>query len=631
MLRVLTPLVYLLLYVLSAPAFAERQPNILLLLADDFGYSDSAIYSDLFQQNAVTSMPTLESFAKQGVRFTRFYTESSCSSSRAALLTGQYAARNGFMPVARGISADVVTLPESLQARGYNTHLVGKWHAGEINAAAFPENQGFDTTFAFLGQWFLKGPDAQGLPQLKVPTYTYPWLRKTGVKNKTSYQQYQGHLEDILVEHTVNLIRNENKTHPENKESPWFIYHAFFAPHTPLVPAERFASQYANTPEGKYRAMLAQMDDNLLKIFSALKESGQWDNTIIIFASDNGSPDKVANSNAPFKGGKTEYDEGGIRTPLLIKWQHQPNSSEHLSPEQVTRSDVVSIMDIYPSLLLAIGARATDVKNMDGIPSLLLSNPQLRSTTLHFLSYNSLSVLSADGQYRLLREWGVEKFTRTQLFKYDERGLPVDVEGSWLEKIFNISDKVEVELFNDFLRWRNRLRTVPVYTKNGAVKGRDFLRTPINPAFAVSVSFSAKDIRTKQSLLSQKGSLDVYIENGAVFATVRGLSVKAEGLQPDVCYQLVLSGEFHDKFSSVQGNTQMSYLHLILNGKQVDTASGTIDSLADVDLRAPTMVGKIAGVISEPVFFSTQLLPDDKPIPSGFDETTARLSVCRAE
>src|SRR6478609_7838934 len=144
MLKVLTPLVYLLLYVLSAPAFADRPPNVLLLLADDFGYNDSAIYQDIFQQTPVAAMPTLEAFAKQGMRFTRFYTESTCSSSRAALLTGQYPARNGFMPVARGISADVVTLPEYLHTRGYSTHLVGKWHAGEINAAAFPEQQGFD-------------------------------------------------------------------------------------------------------------------------------------------------------------------------------------------------------------------------------------------------------------------------------------------------------------------------------------------------------------------------------------------------------------------------------------------------------------------------------------------------------
>lgn len=620
MLKVLTPLVYLLLYVLSAPAFADRPPNILLLLADDFGYNDSAIYQDVFQQTPVTAMPTLEAFAKQGVRFTRFYTESTCSSSRAALLTGQYAARNGFMPVARGISADLVTLPDYLRSHGYRTHLVGKWHVGEMNAAAFPEQQGFDTTFTFLSQWLLKGPDAQGEQKLKQPTYNNPWLRKTATTEKLSYQQYHGHLEDILTEQTLSLIRRENN------EQPWFIYHAFFAPHTPLEPAERFAKQFDNSREGKYRAMLAQMDNNLQQIFAALKDSGEWDNTIIIFASDNGSPDKAANSNAPFKGVKTQYDEGGIRTPLLIKWHKQYAASQGM-----TRKDVVSIMDIYPSLVAALGKPSVDVKNFDGISSLTPVQPQLRTTPLYFLSYGGLSVLSADGQHRLLREWDADKFTRTQLFAYDTSSLPVDTDSRWLEKIFNLSDKTETELFNDFLRWRNRLRVVPVYVKNGAVKGRDFLRTPVNPAFAVMLSFSAKNVVKKQSLLSQKDVLDLYLENGVVQGKVQGLSVKAKGLQANVCYTLVLSGEFHDKFSSVQGDIQTSRLRLILDGKEVDSASGTIDSFAAVDVTMPTQLGKVEGWVSEPLFYSTQLLPDDKPIASSFLEATKQLSACRAE
>lgn len=619
MLRVLASLVYLLLSLLAAPAVAGQHPNVLLLVADDFGYNDSAIYRDVFQQQPVLSMPALEAFANESIRFSRFYTESTCSASRAALLTGQYAARNGFMPVARGISADVLTLPEYFKSRGYATHLVGKWHVGEVNREAFPEQQGFDSSFGFLGQWFLKGPDAQGAAELKSPTYHNPWLRSTDAQGKLSYQQYQGHLEQILTEHSVKLIRQKNNTTP-----PWFIYHAFFAPHTPLEPGVDFAKQFANTPEGKYQAMLAQMDDNLKQIFAAVKETGQWDNTIIIFLSDNGSPEKHAMSNAPFSGGKAAYEEGGIRTPLVIKWHKNDKGAAR-------RDDVVSIMDIYPSLVSALGEQSTALKNVDGVASLIPDDPQLRNTPLYFLTYGSLSVLSADGHYRLLRQWDAGKMKVTQLFKYDSFGLPTVTSDSWLEKIFDISGKFKNELFNDFLQWRNRLRIVPVYKKNQAIKGSDFLRTPMNPSFALAFSFAADDVNSKQRLLFQNNTMELYLEQGILRATVHGLALQSGVIQPGVCYRVVLSGEFYDRFSGVHNEIRTSHLHLVVNGTEEDDVSGEINSFESIDTSAATVMGEIKGWLSEPIFYSTQLLPNDKPIPSGFDQVMDRLSVCRAE
>ena len=126
----------------SVAATEELPPNILLLLADDMGVNDSGIYREDFQQIPVMTLPAIESLAKQGVRYSRFYTESTCSTSRAALLTGLYPAGLGFAPVGRGLSPDVITLPEFLRQRGYTTHHIGKWHIGEVNQEAFPWFQG---------------------------------------------------------------------------------------------------------------------------------------------------------------------------------------------------------------------------------------------------------------------------------------------------------------------------------------------------------------------------------------------------------------------------------------------------------------------------------------------------------
>jgi len=577
--------------------------NILLLVADDFGYNDSAIYQDVYHQAPVTTMPALESLAKQGMRFTRFYTESTCSASRAALLTGQYSARNGFMPIARGLSPDLITLPEYLQSKGYATHLVGKWHAGEINQQALPQHQGFDTAFGFLSQWFLKGPDKAGKPELKSPTYNNPWLMDVNKTQQTS-KQYQGHLEDILTQRTIALIQDAKK----NKQ-PWFIDHAFLAPHTPLEPAERFASRFENTPEGKYKALLAQMDDNLLQILSALKATGQWDNTIIIFLSDNGSTDKHANSNAPFSGAKTEYEEGGIRTPLIIKWQ----KSNQL---QATRTDVVSIMDIYPSLVSALDGQSADLKNLDGIASLIPDNPQLRTTPLYFLSYGSLSVLSGDGHDRLLREWNAGHFTHTELFRYDENNLPVTESGGLLDKLLGRETKTGNELFDSFMQWRNKWRVVPLHFNDSEITGSDFLRTPINPSWAMAFSFVARDENKKQTLVHQQGSIEVTLEKGNLSANINGLVVQEKNIQSGQCYSVVLSGEFYDRFSNVQGGIHQSHLHLIVNGKEVDTVSGQISSLESIDITEPTHIGNI----KNPKIYSTQLLPNDEPIPSDVDE-----------
>jgi len=586
---------------------SERQPNILLLLADDLGYNDSALYQEVYQQTPVSSMPALESLAEEGVRFSRFYTESTCSASRVALLTGQYPARQGFIPVGRGISPDVVTLPEYLQSQGYATHHVGKWHAGEINREAFPAAQGFDTSFGFLSQWMLQGPDAQGRPQLKSPTYHNPWL----LDEKGNLQQYQGHLEDLLTAHTVQQIQ-------QHTDKPWFIYHASLAPHTPLQPVERFAEKFPATPAGKHLAMLAQLDDTFAQIFSALKTSGQWDNTIIIVASDNGSLANHGNSNAPFAGGKAAYDEGGIRAPLVIKWHAA------LSRNKQLRTDSVSIMDIYASLRSLPGG-ASSTAMLDGRAVLLRGVDMKKVSSLEaFYTFDALSFFNSSGNQRLIREWDGGKFTRSDLLHYDKNAL-ISEPPFW-ERWFAKERRDEEKLFQQFLDWRNQIRQVPLQAewdeRGGAyqIVGSDFQRSPVNPAWAVALAFTVPE-HGRQVLLSQGDFLEVVLEKNRLRATVNGLSVSA-GIKADGrCHLMVLSGEFYDRYSNVREQILPSRLHLILDGVVQDMAEATIESLAEVDISTP----HLARGISPPRFFTTQLLPASQPISSGWDTELSGL------
>jgi arylsulfatase A-like enzyme len=170
---------------------ADRKPNILLIVLDDAGYSDIAGFG---RDDAPT--PNIRQIANEGVRFTRHYADSTCRPARLALLTGRESARVAQNPDFRGISPEIITLPEALKTAGYRTAHIGKWHLGDAVRDAWPDKQGFEHWFGFLNQFQLKGPDKNG-DFTKRPTYIDPWLQS----DNTPLQQYHGHLEDILAAH----------------------------------------------------------------------------------------------------------------------------------------------------------------------------------------------------------------------------------------------------------------------------------------------------------------------------------------------------------------------------------------------------------------------------------------------
>ena len=143
----------LLCLLLSACGAEKERPNVLLIVLDDFGYNDLAV-----NNGSDSPTPTLDQLASEGLRFTRHYTESSCTPSRVALLTGRYPARLGFHPVGSGIAHEVDTLADVLSSQGYSSHMIGKWHTGDAHRESRPEYQGFDHWFGFISQMYLAGP-----------------------------------------------------------------------------------------------------------------------------------------------------------------------------------------------------------------------------------------------------------------------------------------------------------------------------------------------------------------------------------------------------------------------------------------------------------------------------------------
>ncbi|MCZ6829302.1 MAG: sulfatase-like hydrolase/transferase, partial [Gammaproteobacteria bacterium] len=274
----------------------KERPNILLIVLDDFGYNDLAI-----NNGSDSPTPTLDQLAREGLRFTRHYTESSCSPSRIALLTGRYPASLGFHPLGSGLAREVETLPDVLSAHGYSSHMIGKWHAGDAHRESRPEFQGFDHWFGFMSQLYLAGPHHDGVYTRGPPTYLNPWLEN----ENGDLRQYPGHLTELLTGHALKVMQSEKE--------PWFIYLSYYAPHTPLQPGVDYAGQFSDDARGKYQALKSQLDTNIARVFKQLRDSGQWDNTMVLVVSDNGGTGAAYPSNIPFAGVKAGYEEGGVR------------------------------------------------------------------------------------------------------------------------------------------------------------------------------------------------------------------------------------------------------------------------------------------------------------------------------
>ena len=317
-----------------------KSPNVLLILADDHGYGDISAHNGPSIQT-----PSIDRIATEGMRFTRFYANSSvCSPSRASLMTGRYPDRVGVPGVIRThpedswgyFRQDAVTLPSVLKQKDYHTALIGKWHLG-LEPENHPCRRGFDRFHGFLGD-------------MMDDYYTH-------LRHDINYMRHgfdtidpQEHATDLFTEWSVDFIRTQAQS-----SQPFFLYLAYNAPHTPIQPPDDWVERVRErepdiSPQrAKYIALVEHMDAGIGRVLDTLVETDQLSNTLVIYTSDNGGSMDVGAHNGPLRGQKGEMYEGGIRVPACAMWPG------HV-PEGHVTDQVALLMDLFPTVCEVAGA-----------------------------------------------------------------------------------------------------------------------------------------------------------------------------------------------------------------------------------------------------------------------------------
>ena len=331
------------------PKIGDR-PNIVLIVSDDQGYADIGINPHRPKEVAT---PHLDALAREGAFFTQAYTSGNvCSPTRAGLLTGRYQQRCGIYTAGEGGSGLPLKeriAPQFLKPAGYVSGAFGKWHLG-LTPEYNPVNRGFDEFYGFMGR------GAHDYFKLAGEGGEEPLYRNLEeVRDK-------GYLTTRLTEEACTFVRR-------HRERPFFLYLAYNAVHAPAQAPEEDVRKFTTGDPQRdiLMAMLQHLDRGVGRVVTTLKELGLYEKTLVLYLSDNGGSKAMHANNAPLRGYKQQYYEGGIRTPLLLSWPAKVRGG-------LTIDTPVLSLDVLPSLLAAAGVPAPADKPLDGTDLVALAN-----------------------------------------------------------------------------------------------------------------------------------------------------------------------------------------------------------------------------------------------------------------
>jgi arylsulfatase A-like enzyme len=565
-------------------------PNILLIVLDDLGYNDLGVNG-----NSETPTPNLNALAAQGTRYTRFYADSTCSVARAALLTGQFPAFHGLRPVHLGLSVGTTTIASALGQAGYRSQHIGKWHVANATLDQSPAGLGFDNWFGFLFQSELRGPSKDGVTFMGM-TYLDPWLRE----NQAPPTQFKGHLTDILTKRAIDFLGEQSEG-----ASPWFLNLWFYAPHGPIQPAERFKMKHPATPEGKYRALVDQVDTSVGLVLEELDRLGLSDNTLVIVLSDNGGTNAQTDNNYPFHGKKAQYFEGGVRTPLMMRW---PGHIE----TNIVIDDVVSILDIFPTIASAASVPIPAELKGRNLLTRPLSAPIQLFWEMSEPDYYLFSVLSTDGRWR---------FTQGSWQAPTLNDLESDPSGT--ENVAALHPDIIEKLTREYLQWRKTARIVdtlyePVGERGGAIiTGDDLQRSPGHSGFTFAIGVTPDSDNNLTQVIAQQDDRWRLQSDGkqGLRLDVLGYLLQAPVLPLGRCSEVVITSHF--KFTPIHRNINKVYIDLYIDGEKVNSIEADNPPIQNQGYANPTYVGAnplgeevFTGTLSRPVILNERIVPD---------------------
>ncbi len=370
---------------------ADERPNVLIIVADDLGYADLG-----FQGCTDIATPHLDALAKNGAKCTDGYvTHPFCSPTRAGLLVGRYQQRFGhennpkWLPdsLTDGLPLSETTIAEVMRSNGYETGCIGKWHMG-AHPQFHPNKRGFDHYFGALGGGHVYLDGLKGGVEYTIP------MDRNG-----SPEPLKGYITTLFGNEASKFIKKE-------RSQPWLLYLAFNAPHTPLQSTPELQERVKHILDRERRdlaALIVGLDDAIGDVMSALKSSGQFDNTLIFFFSDNGGPISVSKCfNTPLRAGKGSLYEGGIRIPFVVSWPKK------IAPGTVYRRPVISL-DVFSTAVAVANAKTTATSKLEGtniVPYLSGERTDSPHTQLFWRTGGGGSYAVREGSWKLFGQKG---------------------------------------------------------------------------------------------------------------------------------------------------------------------------------------------------------------------------------
>ena len=321
----------------------DTPPNIVLFLSDDMGWGQPG-----FNGGEEVETPSIDRIAEEGVRLTQFYVAPVCTATRGALLTGRYSWKNGTAlrfngRTGMGMRVDERTLAEALRDAGYATWLVGKWHLGQWQHKHLPLQRGFDHHYGLYGAEIDSFSHHRG----RTRDLALDWHRNGRPVVETGYSTL------LLADEAVQLIERHDPS------DPFFLYLPFNAVHNPNDAPQEYIDRYSDLENPKQRAQLAVMDVAIGRVLDALQAKGVLDDTLVMFLNDNGGT-STAGWNAPYRGKKSEYHEGGIRVPAVLRWPGKiATGSENAA--------LLHAVDLFPTFAGLAGADTDAGLPLDGV------------------------------------------------------------------------------------------------------------------------------------------------------------------------------------------------------------------------------------------------------------------------